>query len=412
MNRRVVITGLGAITPLGNSVEEFWKGLCEGKNGIGPITRFDTEQFSVKLAAEVKHFDPEKYIPKKDVKRYDLFSQYALAASTQAIEDSGLDLEAIDPKKASVFVGSGIGGLYTLEEQIIKMHDKSPSRVGPLFIPMAITNIAAGHISIRFGFKGTCHSVVTACSCGSDCIGEAFRNIKYGHADLCLAGGAEAAITQIGIAGFTSLHALSEVNDKNRASIPFDKERKGFVMGEGAGILVLEELNHALNRKAKIYGEVIGYGSTCDAYHMTAPDPNGEGAATAMLLAMEEGGIRKEEVGYINAHGTGTPPNDSSETKAIKVAFGSLAKDLAISSTKSMTGHLLGGTGAIEAICVVKVLNEGIIPPTINYQVPDEECDLNYVPNQAIQKEVKVALSNTFGFGGHNGVICLKRYEV
>lgn len=409
--KRVVVTGMGCLTPLGNNISEFWENIKDGKNGIDYITRFDTTNFKVKIAGELKNFEPAEFMDKKDTKRMDLYSVYALAAATQAVENSKLDLENINKKRFGVIVGSGIGGLCTMESQIIKMHDKGPNRVGPLFIPMAIENMAAGNIAIKFGAKSSCTSVVTACATGANCIGEAFRNIKHGYADIIIAGGSEASITSIGIAGFTSLTALSESDDINRASIPFDAERNGFVMGEGAGIVVLEELEHAKARNATIYAEIVGYGSTCDAYHMTSPTPNGEGATEAMLLAMEEANIKPEEVKYINAHGTSTPPNDVAETMAIKNAFKEHAKDLLISSTKSMIGHLLGAAGAVEAIVCINALLDSFAPPTIGLKVKDPECDLNYVENNGVKKEMRYALSNSLGFGGHNAVLCIKKWE-
>ncbi len=411
MNKRVVVTGMGALTPIGNTAEEFWNGLAEGKNGIDYITAFDTTDMPVKIAGEIKNFTMENFLDRKEIRRMDKFSQYAVVASKEAMKDSGIDIEKINPKRFGVIVGSGIGGLYTMEEQITKMNEKGPKRVAPLFIPMAIGNMAAGHVAIEFGAKGICTCVVTACASGTNSIGEAYRSIKYGHSDVILAGGSEASITKIGIAGFTSLKTLSESTDINRASIPFDKERSGFVMGEGAGIVVLEELEHAQKRNAKIYAEVVGYGTTCDAYHMTSPSLDGSGAADAMLDAMAEANIDKCDVTYINAHGTSTEINDKTETLAIKTAFGDAAYDIPISSTKSMTGHLLGATGAIEAIAAIGALRHDFVPPTINLNVPDEDCDLNYVPNKGISKKMKYALSSSLGFGGHNAVLCLKKWE-
>lgn len=409
MERRVVITGMGAITPIGNNIAEFWDGLKNGKNGINLITRFDTAESKVKCAGEVKNFDPATVVDKKEVKRNDLFSIYAMAAADEAVEMSGIDLESIDRERLGVIIGSGIGGLCTIEEQAGKMTTKGMSRIAPLFIPMAISNMAAGNVAIRFGAKGTCLDVVTACATGSDSIGDAYRKVKHGYVDYVIAGGAEASVCKLGIGGFAALKALSTSEDPDRASVPFDKERNGFVMGEGAGIVFMETLESAKARGAEIIAEVVGYGSTCDAYHITAPNP--EGAARAMKAAMEEAGIDKTEVGYINAHGTSTPANDSSETKAIKEALGEYAYDLNISSTKSMTGHMLGATGAVEAIAAILALKNGVIPPTIGYKVPDEECDLNYTVNNAVEREIKYALSNTLGFGGHNAVLCLKKWE-
>lgn len=412
MERRCVITGLGAVTPLGNTVEEYWNGLKNGVCGIDYIKKFDTTDYKVKIAAEIKDFDPEQYMTKKDVKRNDLFAIYALAAGMQAFEDSKLDMEKEDADRIGVIVGSGVGGLMTMEEQVKRLTDKGPSRVSPLFITMTIGNMAAGNIAIRVGAKGVCEDIVTACATGTNAIGTAFRNIKHGYLDACIAGGAEGAICGIGVAGFTNLTALSTEEDPKKACRPFDKERNGFVMGDGSGILVLEELEHALARGAKIYGEVVGYGATVDAYHVTLPEPTGEGAAKAMKFAIQEAGITPEQVGYINAHGTSTHANDVGETKAIKLAMGEeCAKNIPISSTKSMTGHLLGAAGAIEAIACVKALEEGFLPPTINYHTPDEECDLDYIPNVGREaKEAEYALSNSLGFGGHNGVLCFKKW--
>ncbi|QAA34186.1 beta-ketoacyl-ACP synthase II [Clostridium manihotivorum] len=410
MERRVVVTGMGAITPLGNSVDSFWKGIKEGVCGIDEIKAFDTTEQKVRLAAEVKNFIPEEYIDKKEARRMDRFCQFALAAAQQAVENSKLDLDKVNRERLGVIVGAGIGGLSTIEEQTIKLHEKGPSRVSPFFIPMSISNIAAGNIAIRFGAKGICTSVVTACASGTNSIGEAFRNIKFGYSDIMITGGAEASITPLGIAGFASMNALSKNENPKRASIPFDKDREGFVMGEGAGILILEELEHAIERGAKIYGEVVGYGTTCDAYHMTSPSPDGEGAARAMALAIAEGGIAKEEVSYINAHGTSTPYNDKFETIAIKRLFEEQAYKVAISSTKSMTGHLLGAAGAIEAIVAVKAMEEDFIPATIGYENADEDCDLDYVVNEGRHAEVNYVLSNSLGFGGHNGVLLFKKW--
>lgn len=411
MERRVVITGMGAVTPIGNNVDEYWNGLKNGKCGIDFIKYFDTENMKAKVAAELKDFDPTTVIEKKETKRLDKFSQYAVVAAVEAVEMSGIDLDSIDKHRFSVIVGSGIGGLEVIEEQVIKMYEKGPGKVAPLFIPMAIGNMAAGHVAIRFGARGSCLDIVTACATGTNCIGEAFRNIKHGYSDYILAGGAESSICKVGMAGFASLKAVSSSEDPMRASTPFDKERGGFVMGEGAGIIMMESLDSAIARGAKILAEVVGYGSTCDAYHITSPIPDGEGAAIAMEEAMKEAGIDKSEVGYINAHGTGTPINDVSETLAIKRAMGEYASTVNISSTKSMTGHLLGAAGAIEAIATALALENGFIPPTIGYKVPDEECDLNYTPNVGVARDIKYALSNTLGFGGHNGVLCLKKWE-
>lgn len=411
MSRRVVITGMGAVTPLGNDVQSFWNGIKEGKCGIDLIQGFDTTEHKVKIAAEVKDFKPEDYIDRKEVKRMDKFCQYAIAATDEAMKDSKLNLEAIDKNRFGVIVGSGIGGLDTIEKSVTRLNEKGPNKVSPLFIPMAISNMAAGNIAIRVGAKGICTSITTACATATHAIGEAFRNIKHGYADIILAGGAEAAITPVGIAGFSTMTALSKSTDPKRASIPFDKERDGFVMGEGAGILVLEDLESALNRGAKIYGEVVGYGATCDAYHMTSPSPDGEGAARAIELALSEGNIEKSQVSYINAHGTSTPYNDKFETISIKRVFGEDAYKIPVSSTKSMTGHLLGAAGAIEGIVCAKALEEGFIPPTIGYVEKDEECDLDYVPNVGRESELEYTLSNSLGFGGHNAVVCFKKWN-
>ena len=412
MERRVVVTGMGAVTPLGSTVEDYWNGLKNGECGIDYIQKFDTTDYKVKVAGEVKGFDPELYMTKKDVKRNDLYAVYALAAAVQAFEDSKMNMEKEDATRVGVIVGSGIGGLMTMQEQVIRMHDRGPARVSPLFIPMTIGNMAAGNIAIRLGAKGTCENIVTACATGTNCIGSAFREIKHGYLDACVAGGAEAAVCEIGVAGFTNLTALSTAEDPKDACKPFDKNRDGFVMGDGAGVLILEELEHAKARGAKIYGEIVGYGATGDAYHMTAPSPDGEGAARAMTLAMEEAGIAPEQVASINAHGTSTHANDAGETAAIKLAFGDAAQQVAISSTKSMTGHLLGAAGAIEAIACIKALEEGFLPATINYHTPDEECDLDYIPNEGRKAEdAQYALSNSLGFGGHNGVLCFKKWS-
>lgn len=410
MSRRVVITGMGAVTPLGNDVQSFWNGIKEGKCGIDVIKSFDVTEYKAKLAAEVKDFQPENYIEKKEVKRMDKYCQFALAATDEAMKDANFDLEAIDKTRFGVIVGSGIGGLDTIEKQDERLRDKGPNKVSPLFIPMAISNMAAGNIAIRVGAKGICTSITTACATATNAIGEAFRNIKHGYADIIIAGGAEAAITPLGIAGFTTMTALSRSEDPKRASIPFDKERSGFIMGEGAGVLILEELEGALKRGAKIYGEVVGYGATCDAYHMTSPSPDGEGAARAIELALSEGNVEKAQVSYINAHGTSTPYNDKFETLSIKRVFGDDTK-IPVSSTKSMTGHLLGAAGALEGIICAKALEEGFIPPTIGLQVPDEDCDLDYVPNVGRENELEYAISNSLGFGGHNAVICFKKWN-
>lgn len=408
---RVVITGMGAVTPLGNSADAFWEGLKAGKNGIKAITKFDASETGISVAGELKDFDPKEFMDRKVAKRMDEYSQFGVAAAVQAVEMSGIDTEKTNMDRFGVIVGSGIGGLNAMEQQIIKMHDKGPQRVAPLFVPMAIGNMVAGNISIAIGARGINTSIVTACASGNNSIGEAFRNIKHGYSDVIVAGGAEGTINEIGISGFAALNALSTSSNPERASIPFDKERHGFVMGEGAGVLMLERLDHALERGATIYGEIVGYGATGDGYHMTAPSPDGSGAGRAMKLAMEEAGITPADIGYINAHGTSTPANDSSETQAIKYAFGDAAKDVAISSTKSMTGHLLGAAGGIEAVACVKALQENFLPPTIGLQVPDEDCDLDYIPNVGKEKEIQYALNNSLGFGGHNAVTLFKKWE-
>ena len=409
MERRVVITGLGAITPLGNNVEEFWKGIKEGKCGIDQITKFDASEFKVKLAAEVKGYNPEDYFDRREAKRLDLFSQYAMIASREAWKDSGLDKETENMERVGVVVGSGIGGIQTIETENKKCNEKGPDRVSPMYIPMGILNMATGNVAIDIGAKGESMAMVTACASGTHCIGESFRMIKHGYQDVVLAGGTEAGITPLSIAGFTNIKALTKAEDKNRASIPFDKERSGFVMAEGAGVVVLEEYEHAKARGAKIYAEIVGYGATSDAYHITSPAPGGEGGARAMKLAMEEGNVKPEEITYINAHGTSTHLNDACETQAIKTALGEEnARKVMVSSTKGHTGHLLGAAGAVEAIICSKAIQEGFVPATINYRVPDEECDLDIVPNEGRKAEIKYAISNSLGFGGHNSSLLFK----
>ena len=409
MERRVVITGLGAITPLGNNVEEFWKGIKEGKCGIDQITKFDASDFKVKLAAEVKGYNPEDYFDRREAKRLDLFSQYAMVASREAWKDSGLDKETENMERVGVVVGSGIGGIQTIETENRKCNEKGPDRVSPMYIPMGILNMATGNVAIDIGAKGESMAMVTACASGTHCIGESFRMIKHGYQDVVLAGGTEAGITPLSIAGFTNIKALTKAEDKNRASIPFDKERSGFVMAEGAGVVVLEEYEHAKARGAKIYAEIVGYGATSDAYHITSPAPGGEGGARAMKLAMEEANVKPEEITYINAHGTSTHLNDSCETQAIKTALGEEnARKVMVSSTKGHTGHLLGAAGAVEAIICSKAIEEGFVPATINYKVPDEECDLDVVPNEGRKAEIKYAISNSLGFGGHNSSLLFK----
>ena len=411
MERRVVITGLGAITPIGNNVQEFWEGLKNSKCGIDEITLFDTTNYKVKLAAEVKQYNPEDYFDRKQAKRLERFTQFSVIASREAIKDSGITKENTDMERVGVIVGSGIGGLRTIELENEKLQTKGPDRVSPMYIPMAISNMAAGNIAIEIGAKGESEAIVTACASATHAIGQSYRMIKHGYEDVIVAGGSESAITPSGIAGFTNMKALSVSADKNRASIPFDKERNGFVMGEGAGILVLEELEHAKKRGAKIYAEVVGYGATSDSYHITSPAPNGEGGAKAMIKAIQDANIKQEQIDYINVHGTSTPLNDSCETAAIKTALGEAAKTVKISSTKGNTGHLLGAAGGIEAIACVKAMEDSFIPPTINYKVPDEECDLNIVPNEGIKQKVNITMSNSLGFGGHNSTIILKKYE-
>ena len=413
MERRVVVTGLGAITPIGNNVEEFWKGIREGKCGIDNITAFDATNFKVKLAAEVKNYDPEEYFERREAKRLDKFSQYAIIAARGAWKDSGLDKEKENMERVGVILGSGIGGIETIETEQTKILQKGPDRVSPMYIPMGISNMATGNVAIEIGTKGESIAMVTACATGTHCIGESFRMIKHGYQDIVLAGGPEAAVTPLSIAGFSNIKALSKSEDKNRASIPFDKERNGFVMGEGAGIIILEELEHAKARGAKIYAEIVGYGATSDSYHITSPAPGGEGGARAMKIAMQEGNVKPEEITYINAHGTSTHLNDSCETQAIKTALGEEnAQKVMVSSTKGHTGHLLGAAGGIEAIVCSKAIQEGFIPATINYQVPDEECDLDVVPNEGRKVTVEYAMSNSLGFGGHNSTILLKKFTI
>ena len=410
MSRRVVVTGMGAITPIGNSVVEFWGGIKEKKIGFGPITKFDTENYKCKLAAEVKDFDAGKFMDPKAAKRMELFCQYAVAASKEAIEDSGLDLEKEDAFRMGVSVGSGVGSLQVMEREHAKLLEKGPGRVAPLLVPLMITNMAAGNVSIQFGLKGKNINVVTACATGTNSIGEAMRSIQYGEAEVMLAGGCEGSISPIGIAGFSALTALTSSNDPARCSIPFDKERSGFVMGEGAGVVVLEELEHAKARGAKIYAEVVGYGSTADAYHITSPAEDGSGAAKAMEYAIKDAGVAPEEIEYINAHGTSTHHNDLFETRAIRLLFKDHADQMKINSTKSMVGHLLGAAGAVEFIASVKEVQEGYLHATVGYQIPDEECDLDYCKD-ACNKNIRYALSNSLGFGGHNASILIKKWE-
>ena len=408
-NRRVVVTGMGAITPIGNSVEEFWNGIKEGKTGFGPITYFDTADYRCKLAAEVKDFDPAQYMDKKSARRMEQFCQFAVAAAGQAISDAGLDMEQEDSYMVGCSVGSGIGSLQAMEREYDRLKEKGPGRVGPMLVPLMISNMAAGHVSIAYGLKGKSLNVVTACATGTHSIGEAYRTIQYGDADVMIAGGTESSITPIGIAGFSALTALSFSEDPERASIPFDKERNGFVMGEGSAIVVLEELEHAKRRGAKIYAELTGYGCSSDAYHITSPAEDGSGAATAMLNALKDGGVAPEELTYINAHGTSTHHNDLFETRAIKLAFGEHAYDLKINSTKSMVGHLLGAAGAVEFVTCVKEIQEGYIHRTVGLRETEEELDLNYC-RDSYKEEVPYALTNSLGFGGHNASLLLKKY--
>ena len=411
MKRRVVVSGMGAVSPIGNSVEELWQGIRTHRCGIDAITHFDTADYKVKLAAEVKDLDMEQYFSKRDLKFNDRFTQFARIAAKQAMQDSGLDVHKENMERFGVIIGSGIGGIATIEQAQKNMESRGPSRVSPFFIPMTLANLAAGTVAIDWGAKGHCSCVVTACAAASNAIGEAFHKIRAGQEDIILAGGSEAAITPLAIAGFMSMRALYEGENKARASIPFDKERKGFVMGEGAGILVLEEYEHAKARGAHIYGEIVGYGATCDAYHITAPAPDGSGGAKAMIQAIEDAGIEKEQIGYINAHGTSTPLNDRTETAAVKLAFGEHARHLAMSSTKSNTGHLLGASGAIEAIITIKALQEGYIPATIHYEQADEECDLDIVANEGRAASLAYAMSNSLGFGGHNASLVFAKGE-
>lgn len=411
MKRRVVITGLGALTPIGNTVSDTWSGIREGKCGIDKITHFDTTEFKAKLAGEIKDLDMEQYFSKRDLKFNDRFTQLARIAAKQAMDDSALDVTAIDANRFGVIIASGIGGIESIENAQDTLKDRGPSRVSPFFIPMALVNLAAGNVAIDVGAKGHCSSQVTACAAGSNAIGEAFHKIRDGYEDVMLAGGSEASITPLAIAGFASMRALHTGEDKTRASIPFDKDRSGFVMGEGAGVLVLEELEQAKKRNAKIYAEIIGYGSSCDAHHITAPIDDGSGGAQAMVRAIDDANISADKVVYINAHGTSTPLNDKTETMAIKSAFKDHAYKLAVSSTKSNTGHLLGASGAVEAIITLKAVQENFIPATINYQNSDEACDLDIVPNKGREEEVNYAMSNSLGFGGHNVSLIFKKWE-
>lgn len=407
-NRRVVVTGMGAITPVGNSVQECWQNLVAGKNGIGPITLFDTENYKAKLGAEVKNFNPLDYMEKSDMLRSDRYAQFAVAAASQAVEESGIEGK-VDPERFAVYFGAGIGGISTFEGEYTKLTQKGPRRVSPLFVPMLIANMAAGMIAIKHNCQGAAMPAVTACASGSNAIGEAMRLIRHGYADAVISGGAEAAICASAVAGFANMQALSVSEDVNAASLPFDARRNGFVIGEGAVALVLEEYEHAKARGAKIYGEVCGYGSTCDAHHITAPHPEARGGAQAMKDAMKEAGYTEADTVYVNAHGTGTPMNDTTETIAIKTALGEEAARAYISSTKSMTGHMLGAAGAVEAMACLLALRDGIIPPTINLNDPDPKCDLNYVPNKAVSADISLALSNSLGFGGHNACLAFRK---
>ncbi|AFM42533.1 3-oxoacyl-(acyl-carrier-protein) synthase II [Desulfosporosinus acidiphilus SJ4] len=411
MKHRAVITGMGVITPVGNQLNEFWNNLISGNSGIGLLTRFDTSTLSTKVAGEVKNFEPTEWIDKKESRHMDRFSQFAIAAAKLAVQDSGLDFEKVNKERAGAVMGCGIGGVITFEEQKEVLMNRGTGRVSPFFVPMLIGNMAAGHLSIEFGLQGSSMTIVTACASATNAVGEALRQIQRGEADVVLCGGTEAPLTALAFAGFCSMKAMStEKENPEQACRPFDKRRSGFVMGEGAGVLVLESLEHAKARGARIYAELAGYGSTSDAYHITTPVPGGDGAARAMKMAIDDACLSPSEVDYINAHGTGTGPNDSTETAAIKTVFGDAAAKLAISSTKSMTGHLMGAAGAIEAIICALAIDRGAIPPTANYGEPDPECDLDYVPNQARHQEVKVSMSNSLGFGGHNATVVLKRF--
>ena len=409
MRTRVVVTGMGAITPIGNDVESFWNGLKNKQIGIGPITYFDTTDYKCKLAAQVKDFNAKDYMDPKAARRMELFSQYAVAAAKQALDQAGIDMTKEDPYRVGVSVGSGIGSLQAVERDCKKLFEKGPSRVNPLLVPLMISNMAAGNVSIQFGLKGKCINVVTACATGTHSIGEAFRSIQYGEADVMVAGGTEASITPIGVAGFTALTALNTTDDPLRASIPFDKERNGFIMGEGSGIVILESLEHAKARGAKILAELVGYGATCDAYHITSPAEDGSGAAKAMEVAIKDAGARPEDIDYVNAHGTSTHHNDLFETKAIKLALGDHAYKVKINSTKSMIGHLLGAAGGVEFIACVKSIEEGYVHATAGYQIPDEECDLDYTPGEGVSMDVNYAITNSLGFGGHNASLGVKK---
>lgn len=407
MKKRVVVTGLGVVHSLGTNLDTFWNAVKEGKNGIKTITKFDTSDYSTKVGAQIDDFDATQCIDKKEAKRMDLFTQYSIYAAQEAVTMAGIDFSTIDPYRAGVLVGSGIGGIETLEDNCRILFEKGPKRISPFFVPMMIANMASGHIAIKFGLKGYNACVVTACATANHSIGDAMRVIQNGYADIMISGGAEASITPLGFSGFCSMRAMSENTDPKTASRPFDKNRDGFVMGEGAGILVLEEYEHAVKRGAKIFAELVGYGCTCDAYHITAPDPEGDAGVKCLQLALEDAGVTPDKVGYVNAHGTSTPLNDPLETRSIKKVFG---PNIAVSSTKSMTGHLLGAAGGIEAIISIMAMRDSFLPPTINLHDPDPECDLDYVPNQGRKKEIEYALSNALGFGGHNGALLFKKY--
>ena len=409
--RRVVITGMGIVCPIGNTLDETWESVKANRCGVGEITAFDTSDYKVKLAAEVKDLDTEQYFSKREMKFNERFTQFARIAAKQAYADAGLEDSGLDRDRFGVIVGSGVGGLSKIEESTETLNSRGPGRVSPFFIPMAIVNLAPGNIAIDLQARGICSSSVTACASGTNSIGEAFHRIRFGYEDVIAAGGSESTITPLGIAGFQSMRALYSGDDPRRASIPFDKERSGFVMGEGAGILMLEELEHAKARDAKIYAEVVGYGTSCDAHHITAPLEDGSGAVKSMKNELKDGELAVSDVDYINAHGTSTALNDKGETAAVKALFGDHAKELMISSTKSMTGHLLGGSGAIEAVITVKALQDGFVPATLNYQVPDPECDLNVVPNEGVKKDIHCAISNSFGFGGHNATLAFAKWE-
>ena len=411
MKRRVVVTGMGAVTPIGNNLDTYWNNLLAGTNGVGKITRFDTSEYSVSIAAEVKDFQPESVIDKKEVRRMDLFTQFAVVAAEEALEQAGLSNGSVDKERVGVVVGSGIGGLITIEEQHKILLAKGPRRISPLFIPMLIADIAAGHISMRHGFKGPNYAVISACATGTHAIGSAYKAICYNDADVMVAGGSEAVVVPLGVGGFAAMKALSTRNDDPaHASRPFDAKRDGFVVGEGSGIVVLEEIEHARRRGAEILGELAGVGFSADAHHLTAPAPEGRGAQTAMRLALKDGDLKLEDIGYINAHGTSTEYNDKTETTAIKGVFGELASSIPVSSTKSMTGHLLGAAGGVEFIAIAMAVRTGQLPPTINYEYPDPECDLDYVPNKSRNVDIQAAISNTFGFGGHNACVAVKKY--